>query len=342
MDWTKKMKRYLIIILIGSLSGLFLRFLLQAELEQPITSLPDSLYWSVLGIILAGVAYLISNQLDRYLGWDRLPGRRWLAGWMLNSLVLVVVAYFGAEWYARWFLPERLSAAQEIALHLKGGVILAFLILAYTVVYFAIHSYRFFGQLRLQKVREERQRMDLQWQGLRAQLQPHFLFNSLNTISALLGEDSERAEAFIRRLAHTYRFMLSSYEESLISLQREIKFVEAYFYLLQTRYPESLKLELDIVAVAKSKKVPPLAIQLLVENAVKHNHFRPDHPLVIRISCDEDALWVQNDLRPKTNDTTSSFAVGLANLKARYRLLQAPEPEVRSSNLFTVKIPLLS
>ena len=96
------------------------------------------------------------------------------------------------------------------------------------------------------------------------------------------------------------------------------------------------------LAVAKSKKVPPLAIQLLVENAVKHNHFRPDHPLVIRISCDEDALWVQNDLRPKTNDTTSSFAVGLANLKARYRLLQAPEPEVRSSNLFTVKIPLLS
>ena len=336
------MKRYLPFVLIGTISGLFLRFLLQAELEQATSSVADWTYWAVLGLLLAGVAFWISTKLDATLGWADQPGRRWLAGWFVNTIALALCAYAGYLIYAPLFLCETLSPQQELALLLKGGVLLAFLVLSYTVVYFAIHSYRYWGQLRLKSAREERQRLDLQWQSLQAQLQPHFLFNSLNTISALVEEDEQRAETFIRKLAHTNRFSLESYEQPLILLSKEMKLVASYFYLLQTRYPDSLFLELDLAEASRQKKVPPLALQLLVENAVKHNTFSTQQPLRIRISSDDQNIWVQNEIRPRTTPKKNSFALGLDNLRARYELLGAPEPQVSKSSLFTVTIPLLS
>ena len=336
------MKRYLPFVLIGTISGLFLRFLVQAELEQAASLVVDWGFWALLGVLMAFTAHWVSTRLDTYLGWAGQPGRRWLAGWLVNTLVLSLLAYAGYLLYEQLLLPETLSAQREIALLLKGGIVLSFLVLSYTVVYFATHSYRYWGQLRLQAAREERERLDLQWQSLQAQLHPHFLFNSLNTISALVEEDEQRAETFIRKLAHTYRFSLESYEEPLIALRREMKLVESYFYLLQTRYPDSLHLELDLLEESRQKKVPPLALQLLVENAVKHNAFSKDQPLRIRISCDAHDLWVQNDIRPRTTAKKNSFALGLDNLSARYMLLGATPPEVRKTDLFTVKIPLLA
>ena len=336
------MKRYLPFVFIGTISGLFLRFLLQAELEQAASSLLDWGYWALLGLLLAGLAFWISTKLDTALGWGNQPGQRWLAGWLINTFALAFCAYAGYLLYQLLFLSGVLPPQQEVALLLKGGIVLAFLVLSYSVVYFAIHSYRYWGQLRLKSAREERQRLDLQWQSLQAQLHPHFLFNSLNTISALVEEDEERAETFIRKLAHTYRFSLQSYEQPLILLRKEMKLVESYFYLLQTRYPDSLFLELDLAEESQQKKVPPLALQLLVENAVKHNTFSIQQPLRIRITSNDQNLWVQNEIRPRTKAQKNSFAVGLDNLRARYELLGAGTPEIRKSDLFTVKIPLLS
>lgn len=338
---SKALKRYLIFILIGSLSGLFLRFLLQAELEQATWPWLDWSFWLLLGMAQGGTALLISGGLDRYLGWKEQPGRRWLIGWLVNTLVVMLVCYLAYLAYNNWVLPQPLTEEQAFAFLLKGGLILAFLVLAYSVVYFAIRSYQHYGRLRLNTLKEERQRLDLQWQSLRSQLQPHFLFNSLNTISALVDADAERAETFIRKLAHTYRYSLKTYEQPLILLRQEMRLVESYFYLLQTRYPDSLRLEVDLLAGAETKQVPPLAVQLLVENAVKHSSFSTEKPLVIRISANEENLWVQNPWRPRTEVKSDSFAVGLDNLEARYELLEGGQIDVQQTDLFTVKIPLL-
>lgn len=273
------MKRYFLFILTGSLGGLFLRFLLQAELEQPAFSLLDWTFWGALGFLLAAVALWVSRQLDQLLGWQQQPGVRWLVGWLGNSLAVGAVGYLGFLLFCSLISGATYDAEQQGALLLKGGLILALLVLFYSVIYFALHSYRYYGQLRLSALQEERQRMDLQWQSLRSQLKPHFLFNSLNTISALLETEEKRAELFIRKLANTYRFMLRSYEEALIPVRQEIKLVDSYFFLLQTRYPESLRLTVRLSEEALDKKIPPLAIQLLVENAVKHNQFSAEQPL---------------------------------------------------------------
>ncbi len=339
---TQVLKRYFLFILTGSLSGLFLRFLLQAELEQPAWSFLDWAYWALLGLALADVVLWGSRWLDDKFGWQQRPGMRWLLGWLGNSLAAALTGYLGFLVFQGLISARPFDTEEQWALLLKGGVILAFLVLSYSVMYFAFYSYRYYGQLRLSKLQEERQRMDLQWQSLRAQLKPHFLFNNLNTISALLGEEEKRAETFIRKLANTYRFMLRSYEEALIPVQREMKLVESYFFLLQTRYPDSLQLDVKLSEEARQKKVPPLAIQLLVENAVKHNQFSPDQPLHILVEADDVNLRVQNDLRPRSEKPKESFAIGLENLRSRYALLQAEQPEVIQNNVFMVKIPLLS
>ena len=143
--------------------------------------------------------------------------------------------------------------------------------LLHLFVYFALYSYRYYGKMKLSRLRREREQMDLQWQALSNQLQPHFLFNSLNTISALVHEDEQRAEQFIRRLAHAYQYTLETYGKNLVPLKDELQFVQSYYYLLKTRFADQLDIKIDVAATADQLKVLPLGVQLLVENAIKHN-----------------------------------------------------------------------
>lgn len=339
---TQALKRYILFILIGSFSGLFLRFLLQAELEQPAWSLLDWGYWALLGLAFTGAALWVSSWLDQLVGWQRRPGLRWLIGWLINTVAVGLVAYVGFLGFRELVAAKVYDTDQQWALLLKGGVILAFLVLSYTVIYFANYSYRFYGQMRLSAIREERQRMELQWEGLRAQLKPHFLFNNLNTISALLEGEEVKAEAFIRNLANTYRFMLRSYEEPTVPVRKELQLAESYFYLLQSRYPGSLQLQVNLSEDSRERRIPPLALQLLIENAVKHNRFSKEEPLIIQIAEEPDHLCIQNDVRPRSEEQSASFAIGLDNLRLRYALLKAPELEVAQTEVFIVKIPLLA
>ena len=181
-----------------------------------------------------------------------------------------------------------------------------------------------------------------QLDSLKNQVNPHFLFNSLNSLSALVEEDPKRAVRFIEELSGMYRYLLQSNEKELIPLGRELDFIRAYHYLLQTRFEDGLSLTIQVDPALENYLLPPLTLQILVENAVKHNRIAASQPLHVRIHSDAgDNLLVVNNLQLRRTQVPSG-KMGLVNVAAKYRLLNLPEPVInQTATHFQVIIPLL-
>ncbi|WP_020595213.1 sensor histidine kinase [Spirosoma panaciterrae] len=182
-----------------------------------------------------------------------------------------------------------------------------------------------------------------QLESLKSQVNPHFLFNSLNTLSSLIDDDPEKAEEFVDQMANVYRYLLQTNAGSLTTLQTELAFIQSYFHLLKTRYGAGIFLSIDVAAQYTSFMLPPLTLQMLVENAVKHNVILASKPLAISIKTTDDGqLLVLNNLQRKTGRVLSN-QVGLSNITAKYRLLTHTSPVVSDDgHYFMVRLPLLS
>ena len=195
--------------------------------------------------------------------------------------------------------------------------------------------------LRLRTAQQEREQIKAKFEILRHQINPHFLFNSLNILASLISIDSQQAIRFTQRFAKVYRRLLEFDDSPLISLKEELAFVKDYLYLQEIRFAEALKVEWDIATDALSKQLPPFSLQLLLENAVKHNITSIEKPLQIRIYTQKDELFTENTLqaRPGPADSTR---VGLQNLNERYRLVSESAPVFeKTDTLYRVILPLL-
>ena len=191
---------------------------------------------------------------------------------------------------------------------------------------------------REQKLREEN--LKYKYQTLKTQVNPHFLFNSLNTLSELVYKDSKKADSYIQKLAEIYRYILDHEEIDLISLDEEITFVEQYFDLQKERTGNKVQLDIDIKNAGKFR-VMPISLQILVENALKHNSMSEEYPLKICIANDNEYVTVSNDIQRK-NIIDRSSGTGLSNLKERVKLITGKEVIVdQKNNVFTVKLPVL-
>lgn len=191
---------------------------------------------------------------------------------------------------------------------------------------------------REQTLREEKLRF--QYSNLKAQVNPHFLFNSLNTLSELIYEDAKKADTYIQRLSGMYRYVLKNEESELISMKKELEFVTNYFELQKFRNGDKIQLHLDIKNPG-DYKVVPVSVQTLVENAVKHNISSKESPLQVRIWIEDNFLIVSNNLQRKTTmeNTTQK---GLQNLKERIRLILGKDLVIiEDMNEFMVKIPII-
>jgi sensor histidine kinase YesM len=177
---------------------------------------------------------------------------------------------------------------------------------------------------------------------LKNQVNPHFLFNTLNSLTALIGRDSQKAEEFAQEMADVYRYMLRVNRHSLISLEEEIAFVRSYAILLQTRFNENLSIHIDITDDYLNHLLPPLTIQLLIENAVKHNVVSSRTPLRIDIGIKPGVrLAVKNRVQAKSEPVYAENT-GLANISDRFRLLEIGDIEIqRDYGFFEVILPLL-
>jgi hypothetical protein len=196
-------------------------------------------------------------------------------------------------------------------------------------------------ELRRRAIEEEEEKVKAQLKNIKNQINPHFLFNSLNSLYALVEGEPKLARKFILNLSKVYRYLLDSNNSNLISLKQEMDFIKQYLFLQKIRFGDNLLLEYDIKEEALNRKLPSVSIQSLVENAIKHNVITREKPLTIRISVsDENYLIVENAYQPRT-DMSHSPGTGLKTLEALYGFLGDKQPVYGIENgSFKVKLPL--
>ena len=222
-----------------------------------------------------------------------------------------------------------------------GGLILVFSMMIVSV-YELLYSLSEWKQLAVEAEALKKENLQSQLDVLKEQVKPHFLFNSLNSLLGLIDEDKARAKKFVEELSFVYRYLLQSSEKELIPLSEELDFIKAYYYLLKTRFEEGLMLDIYAGNESNSQFIPPLTLQILLENAVKHNEVSAEMPLHIIISSEkENQMSVSNNLQRKTHAMRSTQK-GLANLFAKYKLLHQPPPEIfETKETFRVSVPLI-
>lgn len=180
----------------------------------------------------------------------------------------------------------------------------------------------------------------IRFEVLKSQINPHFMFNSLNVLSGLINVDVVKAQLFIDEFSHIYRYVLETIEQPVVSLNKELEFMRSYLFLQQIRYGESLTYSVNINAGHIQFLVPPLSLQVLLENAMKHNIVNEDKPLKIEIYSERNFLFIKNPIQPKISGT--STGLGLKNLIKRYALISKLEPEFKiENNYYIARIPLI-
>ena len=186
------------------------------------------------------------------------------------------------------------------------------------------------------------ERSKAEMSALKNELEPHFIFNCLNTLSYLILHDPETAHAFNAKLASVYKYFLINKDRELITLQGELEFIENYFFVLQVRHDNKLHLTTDINNYHEGTiMILPYALQILVENAIKHNEFTDENPLNIHVLLNGEYIQIKNNKKPKSY-LVNSTGIGLRNLSSRYRLVCNKDILVEATeNEFTVKLPLI-
>jgi sensor histidine kinase YesM len=179
------------------------------------------------------------------------------------------------------------------------------------------------------------------YSSLKSQISPHFLFNSLNTLTSLMYEDRDLASDFVTRLASCYRYILDNREQDLVSLSKELQFLDSFIFMMTVRHKSAIEISTDIEKSKQELFIPTLSIQMLVENALKHNYYSKEHPINIYIYVKDNYLIIENSLR-KRKDSEESTQLGLSNIKKRYSYYTT-EPVIieENSELFKVQIPLI-
>jgi sensor histidine kinase YesM len=229
--------------------------------------------------------------------------------------------------------------------YITVGVVLQNIFVSFLIalLFIAINEGAFlFGKWKQSLIEQERLRQEnliAKVESLKKQLDPHFLFNSLSVLSGLVYKDPDLADKFISRLSLVYRYVIEHNDAKTVPVSMEIAFVEAYCFLLNVRFYN--KIHLNVEAVGGNRLVLPMSIQLLVENAVKHNRISETLPLRLRIYSENDFIWVENGIneRPAKMESTG---IGLKNLEARYKIMTGHSVEIQQNkDTFKVGLPVI-
>ncbi|MCJ7446575.1 MAG: histidine kinase [Bacteroidales bacterium] len=281
----------------------------------------------------------IEWKLEQHISWLKRPNLRFfltafleiiigiLILFTVNYLIFIVIQKQGIDiLYSKTF-----EGLKYLIIFTITGVIL-------------INSSHFFKSWKQAAVNEEklkREKLAIEYEALKNQVNPHFLFNSLTALSSLVYKDQHKAVTFIREFSNVFRYVLECREKEVVDLATEKKLLESISYLYQIRHEDSLQININL-SDATDKFIIPMALQMLLENAIKHNTIVVNKPLIVEIREEEDYIVVRNNLQPKKTEIVSS-KIGLENIKSRYKYLSDKEVLVEMSNEnFVVKIPVLS
>jgi sensor histidine kinase YesM len=302
----------------------------------------DSLFLTIL--LSSALSYggsVAEDYFDKRLPWIHFPAKRLVFETVAYMLYAFCISYLFIAVFVLWIRPR--YTLDNIPWRLliedtKLPMILAFIISAVMI------SRSFLIEWRKAAIEAEQlktERYAQQYQSLKDQLNPHFLFNSLNVLSNLVYDNPDKAAGFIRQLSKIYRYVLDVQHEELVPLRNEMDFAENYLALQKIRFEDGLQYDISI-AKSKTGLLPPLSLQLLLENAIKHNIGSKENPLIIQIFIENENLVVKNNLQIKSSKPDESTGIGLANIRKRYELLSTENMSIKGQNgYFTVWLPLL-
>lgn len=262
---------------------------------------------------------------------------------LLNTLLIVPCMALGVASIYYVYAGFGILGYQDNPEDLKLCLLMGFCI---NLVFETLYESDFYLGRYKETVQEKEQLHQLsihhEFDSLKNQVNPHFLFNCFNTLSSLITEDKKKAEKFLDELSKVYRYLLRNNESGLSTVENEIKFIQSYYQLLQTRHGEAVKLNIDIDKRYEPYLMPSLTLQLLVENVVKHNVLSKNKPLIIDIfTAAGNKLVVNNNLQRRSMKVPSG-KVGLENIRSKYKLLQQNGFQViEDGKNFTVVLPLI-
>jgi len=277
--------------------------------------------------------------LERKVPWLKYPIKRLVVQVLAMTLfagILIFIAFSIWIWLVK-DLDFR-SVVEFVIPSLK--VVYVFMILS-LVVGNSIEFFRNWREAAIQQEELKRAHLALQYKTLKDQVRPHFLFNSLSSLVTLINTDTEKATLFVHKLSDVYRYVLEQRENELVPLEEEVKFLEDYIYLQKIRFGESLQVRLNLEMNQKQMMIP-LSLQMMVENAIKHNEASADHPLIVDISSnDHYQVVIRNNLQKK-EVMENSPGMGIENLRKRIAFF-TDEPLVieQDPETFNVTIPTI-
>jgi two-component system, LytTR family, sensor kinase len=307
--------------------------------------LPTFLNFFLVSTVFIALDYVIEDIMNRYPALDQTFRRVAITLLVVCTITLISVvstafAYDFLNLFGYSYTTE--SLVKLMLMNLAANLISI-------GIYESFYSTEKWKKSMLEKERLEKSNLQSQLDGLKSQVNPHFLFNSLNSLSSLIADEPRQAEEFVDEMSKVYRYLLQNNEAELTTLSTELDFIRSYVHLLSTRYGKGVSVSIEIGEAYKSYFLPPLTLQLLVENAVKHNITLVSKPLHIEIKTTEDGrLMVRNNLQKRVVRVQSN-QVGLSNISAKYRLLAQRQPGgladihiEESTDHFTVILPLFT
>jgi two-component system, LytTR family, sensor kinase len=304
-----------------------------------------SLFYVVFGLLAWEGASWLARTIEKKTLKKNTPGRLVI---LCSSLVvygMIIAILFGC-WYGLTdiLLFHRYEAWESFlrfSYDLNFGIFMFYLlILAFNGILFYYSEWK---EYQLQTERLMRENIQARYDALRNQIDPHFFFNSLSVLTNLVYKSPDLSADYITQLAKTYRYILDKKFENLVPVQTELDFLDSYLFLIRIRHQQSIQFASEISEKVRTKgMIPPVTLQMLIENAIKHNRFSAQDPLLITIKSEGDFLLVSNHVRLKANPEISS-GIGLENIQKRYALISNTNIEIcQTEDMFIVKLPIIT
>ncbi|MFB9076728.1 sensor histidine kinase [Flavobacterium procerum] len=297
--------------------------------------------------ILTELSLFVGRSLNYWISWEQKPIIRAIAQFFFiiigNSLLNYLFSFLWSFLY-----PEKPNESELLVIWQSNiiAAILSLFISSFHTGIFLLNRWRVTSEeaaelkIKASQLQEAVTRSELE--SLKLQLDPHFMFNNFSTLTELIHEDQESAASFLENISRVYRYMISNLDKDTITVKEEIEFLNAYFYLLKKRLGEKVQLTISLDEEHFKQELPPLTLQLLVENAVKHNSATTSNPLLIAIYSDNGDIIVKNNMQATTGKTLISTGIGNKNIKFRYKILFDRQPEFSELNgFYFVRLPLI-
>ena len=321
-----------LIILVGILiTGVFL---ISNGIESPARGLVSLGH----GLIMTAGIWIGCMAIVQYL-WHKFPWEFYPVKHLILEIVFIT-AWTMLYSSSLYLIEQKLNIFERTDDLFMEAIVTLLITYLITAIHELVFFYKQWKHNFSKSVRLEKDNIQAKYETLKTQINPHFFFNSLNSLTNLVDEN-EAAVKYISDLSDFFRYMLGSRDKELVLVREEVNLLEKYIHLQESRFKTNLNIHVDVPESFYHYAMPPLVLQMLVENSIKHNIISQDKPLKVSVRAEKETLLVENNLQKKSG--VSSTGQGLRNITERYRLFTTREVEItKTSAIFKVAIPLLT